>query len=82
MKAFRQSWPSYDPALAKEEEAEIVVQVNGKLRSRLFAPFGTPQEVLKARALEDPKVRASMDGKQVAKIVIVPDKLVNIVVRG
>jgi leucyl-tRNA synthetase len=78
---FRQRWPQYDPELAKEEEAEIVVQVNGKLRSRLLAPFGTPQEELQARALEDPKVRASTDGKQVAKVIVVPDKLVNIVVR-
>ena len=40
---FRQCWPSFDPELAKEDEAEVVVQVNGKLRSRIWVPFGTPQ---------------------------------------
>jgi leucyl-tRNA synthetase len=78
---FRETWPSYDPELAKEDLAEIVVQVNGKLRSHIHAPFGTPEDVLKARALEDPKVRAYTDGKQIVKAIVVPDKLVNIVVK-
>ena len=59
-----------------------MVQVNGKLRSRIYAPFGTPEDELKARALEDPKVRAFLEGKQVVKVIVVPDKLVNIVVKG
>ena len=78
---FRESWPDFDPELAKDEEAEIVVQVNGKLRSRIAAPFGTPKEELEARAQADEKVRPFIAGKQVVKIVTVPDKLVNIVVR-
>jgi leucyl-tRNA synthetase len=57
------------------------VQVNGKLRSHIHAPFGTPEDVLKARALEDPRVRAYTDGKQIVKAIVVPDKLVNIVVK-
>jgi leucyl-tRNA synthetase len=78
---FRQSWPIFDPELAKEDEAEIVVQVNGKLRSRFHAPFGTPKEELEIRAQADEKVRAFLEGKQVVRIVSVADKLVNIVVR-
>jgi len=78
---FRQCWPAFDPELAKEEEAEIVVQVNGKLRSRIHAAFGTPQEELEARALADEKVQPSLAGKQVVKVIVVPDKLVNIVVK-
>src|SRR6202167_492918 len=58
---FRQAWPLYDPELAKEQEAEIVIQVNGKLRGRMGAPFGTPEDVLKSRALEDPKVRVFLE---------------------
>ena len=46
---FRQSWPAFDPELAKEDEAEIVVQVNGKLRSRIYAAFGTPKRSWKRR---------------------------------
>jgi leucyl-tRNA synthetase len=78
---FRQSWPAFDPELAKEDEAEIVVQVNGKLRSRFHAPFGTPKEELEARAQADEKVRAFVEGKQVVRIISVADKLVNIVVK-
>ena len=77
---FRETWPTYDPELAKEDLAEIVVQVNGKLRSHIYLSFGTPEGVLKARALEDPKVRPFIDGKQIVKVIVVPDKLVNIVV--
>jgi leucyl-tRNA synthetase len=78
---FRQSWPPFDPELAREDEAEIVVQVNGKLRSRFHAPFGTPKEELEARAQADEKVRVFVEGKQVARIISVADKLVNIVVK-
>ncbi len=80
--AFRQSWPCYDPELAREEEAEIPVQVNGKLRGRITALFGTPREELERRALADEKVQAHVRGKQVVKIIVVPDKLVNVVVKG
>ena len=52
---------------------------NGKLRGRMYAPFGTPEDVLKARALADSKVRVFLEGKQVVKVIVVPDKLVNIV---
>jgi len=78
---FRQAWPAFDPELAKEDEAEIVVQVNGKVRSRLFAPFGTAKEELETRALADEKVKGLVQGKQVVKVVAVPDKLVNVVVK-
>ncbi len=77
---FRQSWPVFDPELAKEEGAEIPVQVNGKLRSRIFVPFGTPKEELEKLALADEKVQPFVTGKQVKKVVVIPDKLVNIVV--
>ena len=78
---FRQSWPTFDPELAKEEEAEIVIQVNGKLRTRISASFGTPKEELERRALADEKVQPFLAGKQVVKLITVPDKLVNIVVK-
>ncbi len=79
---FRETWPAYDPELAKEDLAEIVVQVNGKLRSHIHAPFGTPEDELKAQALDDPKIRPLLEGRQIVKIIVVPDKLVNIVVKG
>jgi leucyl-tRNA synthetase len=79
---FRQTWPQFDPELAKEDLAEVVVQVNGKLRGRLYAPFGTPQPELERLACADEKVKPFIADKQIVKIVVVPDKLVNIVVKG
>jgi leucyl-tRNA synthetase len=78
---FRQPWPIFDEALAKEDAADVVLQVNGKVRGRLSVPFGTPQADIEKLALGEPKVQPFTAGKQVVKIVVVPDKLVNIVVR-
>jgi leucyl-tRNA synthetase len=78
---FRQCWPAFDAELAKDDLAEIPVQVNGKLRSRIHVPFGTPKEELERLALADEKVRPFLAGKQVKKVIVVPDKLVNIVVQ-
>ncbi len=78
---FKQPWPAYDAELAREEEAEVVIQINGKLRGRINAPFGAPREDLERRARAEEKVRALLDGKQVLKTIVVPDKLVNFVVK-
>jgi leucyl-tRNA synthetase len=78
---FRQPWPVYDERLAKEDAADIVLQVNGKVRGRLSVPFGTSEVELKKLALADPKVQPFIEGKQVVKVIVIPDKLVNIVVK-
>jgi leucyl-tRNA synthetase len=74
-------WPKYDAALAAEDEIEIPVQVNGKLRSVLVVPADASEDQIKQAALADEKVRAAIANKQVVKIIVVPKKLVNIVVR-
>jgi leucyl-tRNA synthetase len=74
-------WPKYDAALAKEEELEIPLQVNGKLRSRITVPADAPEELVIDRALADEKVQAFIAGKQIVKKIYVPGKLVNIVVK-
>jgi leucyl-tRNA synthetase len=74
-------WPKYDPALAAEDEIEIPVQVNGKLRGLVVVPAGATEDQIKQAALADEKVRAAIAGKQVVKVIVVPKKLVNIVVR-
>jgi leucyl-tRNA synthetase len=76
-----QPWPTFDPALLEESEVEIVVQVNGKIRDRVLVAAGANEETVKAQALQSERVRASFDGKTVQKVVVVPGKLVNIVVR-
>jgi leucyl-tRNA synthetase len=78
---FKQSWPAYDPDLAREPEAEVVLQINGKVRSRMLVPFGTPRNDLERLAVEDEKMKPLLAGKTIAKIISVPDKLVNLVVR-
>jgi leucyl-tRNA synthetase len=78
---FHQAWPKYDPDLARDEEAEVVIQVNGKLRGRINVAFGTPRDSLEKLALADTKIQPLLDGKQVVKVIVVPDKLVNIVVK-
>ena len=74
-----QSWPEHDERVLVEDEVDIVVQVNGKVRDRFRAPLGANEEELKATALELPKMRELLAGKQIAKVVVVPNKLVNIV---
>jgi leucyl-tRNA synthetase len=78
---FKQTWPAFDEALEKEDAAVVVLQVNGKVRGHISVPFGTPKEELERLALIDPKTQASISGKQVVKVIVVPDKLVNIVVK-
>jgi leucyl-tRNA synthetase len=74
-------WPKYDPALAAEDEIEIPVQVNGKLRGLVVVPAGATEDQIKQAALANDKVKAAMAGKQVVKVIVVPKKLVSIVVR-
>jgi leucyl-tRNA synthetase len=74
-------WPKYDAALAKEEELEIPVQVNGKLRGRVVVPADAPEDFVVERALGDEKVRSAIAGKHIVKTIFVPGKLVNIVVK-
>jgi leucyl-tRNA synthetase len=74
-------WPLADPELARREELEIPIQVNGKLRSRVIAAPEVSEEELRALALDDEKVRASIDGREIVKVIVVPRRLVNIVIR-
>ncbi len=74
-------WPKSDPALAAEDEIEIPVQVNGKLRGLVVVAAAASEDQIKQAALADEKVRAAIAGKQIVKVIVVPKKLVNIVVR-
>ena len=74
------AWPSFDPALLIDEEVTIAVQVNGKLRETMTAPRGLPREEAETRALALPKVRSQLEGGSPRKVIVVPDRLVNIVI--
>jgi leucyl-tRNA synthetase len=76
----QQAWPNWDEAYLVEEEVEIIVQVNGKLRDRITVRKDLEKEALEELALAVPKVKESVAGKSVQKIVIVPNRVVNVVV--
>jgi len=78
---LRAPWPKYDYALAKEEEIEIPVQINGKLRGRIVVAADAPEDIIRERALAEARIKATLNGKQIVKVIVVPNKLVNIVVR-
>ncbi len=74
-------WPVADPELARREELEIPIQVNGKLRSRVIAAPDVSEEDLRTSALADERVRALIQGREVVKVIVVPRRLVNVVIR-
>lgn len=73
------AWPEVDPALLVDDEVTIAVQVNGKLRDTLVMPKGAPKDVIEAAALAADKIVRSLEGKAPRKVIVVPDRLVNIV---
>jgi leucyl-tRNA synthetase len=75
-----QPWPGYDERLLVEDEVEIVIQINGKLRERMNMPMFATEEQLKTAALANAKVQERIAGKTVRNVIVVPNKLVNIVV--
>lgn len=75
----QQSWPIADPELAAEDEVEIVLQINGKLRDKLTVPIDTDEEHLRELALSNERVRSFIGDRTVRRVIVVPNKLVNVV---
>jgi leucyl-tRNA synthetase len=80
-RVWEQPWPAADPGLLERDVVEVAVQVNGKLRDRIQAPADAAREELEALARERPNVDRHLDGHEVVKVVVVPGRLVNFVVR-
>ncbi len=78
----REPWPVYDEEIAREELVTIIFQVNGKLRDKADLPAGTPSEEIEKIAISSERIKKFIEGKEIIKKIIVPDKLVNIVVKG
>jgi leucyl-tRNA synthetase len=74
-------WPAFNEELTREEEIEIAVQVNGKLRSRIFVAPDSSQEVLRETALADEKIKAQIEGREIVKVIVIPQRLVNVVIK-
>ena len=77
----RQSWPAYDATLAAADEITLVIQIDGKVRERIPAPAGMSIARAEELARANPKVRAALTGRDVDRVVVVPDRIVNIVTR-
>jgi len=75
------TWPEYDPQIAEEQQITIVVQVNGKLRSRLLVPRDYAEDKIREIAFNDSKIKERIQDKEIIKTIYVPEKLLNIVVR-
>jgi leucyl-tRNA synthetase len=73
------AWPQFDPALLVEDQVTLAVQVHGKLRDTLIAPRGLDRAAAEALALASDKVQRQLDGATPRKVIVVPDRLVNIV---
>jgi leucyl-tRNA synthetase len=73
------AWPKFVPELAAEDQVEVVVQIKGRVRGKLVVESGLSEEDLKKQVLSDPKIATVLDGQHVAKIIVVQNKLVNIV---
>ena len=77
---YCEQWPEYSAELAKEEQVEVVIQINGRVRGKICVDAGLPEEELAERAFADPKIEQLLRGARVVKRVVIPNKLVNVVV--
>src|SRR5579859_2942529 len=78
---LRHPWPAFNASLAKEDEITFPIQINGKLRGHVVLPAESTEDTVRERVLADEKVRAAIEGKQVVKVIVVPGKLANVVVK-
>jgi leucyl-tRNA synthetase len=81
LRVWEEPWPAADPTMLTADTFVLVCQVNGKVRDRVQAPTGAPHDELERLARESRGVRTHVDGHEVVKVIVVPDKLVNVVVR-
>jgi leucyl-tRNA synthetase len=77
---FEQEWPSWDENIAKEEEIELVIQINGKVKAKIMIAVGQTDDEVRGKALDEPRIQEIIKGKTLKKVFIVKGKLVNIVI--
>ncbi len=75
------TWPQWEEKLTRAEEVTLVVQVNGKLRDRIMVAPSVTEDEARKLALASPRVKAHLEGKNLTKMIYVPGKLINLVVR-
>ena len=76
-----QAWPVYNPELAAEDSVELGIQINGKIKDRIAVAVDTPEDEIRQLVLARPSVQEAIQGKEVQKLIVVPGRIVNLVVR-
>ena len=79
---FEEEWPTFEEELTKEHKMNLVVQINGKIRETIPAKIGLPKEEYEKLAFDSEKIKKAIEGKEIVKVIVVPNKLVNIVIKG
>ncbi|RPJ05040.1 MAG: leucine--tRNA ligase, partial [Spirochaetaceae bacterium] len=79
---LKQAWPAWDEALTTDDVITLVVQINGKVRSKLEVARGLTADQLKAEAMASSRIKELVGGKEIVRVIAVPDRLVNIVLKG
>ena len=79
---FEEEWPTFEEELTKEHKMNLVVQINGKIRETIPAKIGLPKEEYEKLAFDSEKIKKAIEGKEIVKVIVVPNKLINIVVKG
>ena len=79
---FEEEWPTFEEELTKEHKMNLVVQINGKIRETIPAKIGLPKEEYEKLAFDSEKIKKAVEGKEIVKVIVVPNKLVNIVIKG
>ncbi|MCF0141695.1 MAG: class I tRNA ligase family protein, partial [Mogibacterium sp.] len=74
-------WPSYDESALVKDEVEVIVQINGKLKDKLVLPNNSSKEVVEEEAMKLDKVKESLEGLNIVKVIVVPNKIINFVVK-
>ena len=78
---FNQAWPTFDPSALVKDEIEIAIQVNGKIKARINVPSDMSEDGIKEASLDNEDVKKSLEGKTVAKVIVIKGRLVNIVAK-
>jgi leucyl-tRNA synthetase len=75
-----ESWPTFDPAKVVEQNAEVVVQINGKVRGKVTVPFNSKEDQVKAEAVKLEPVQKALTGSSIKRAIYVPNRLINLVI--
>ena len=78
---FNEKWPEFNPSALIKDEVEIAIQINGKIKAKIYVPSNLDEEGIKAASLENETIKENTEGKNIVKVIVIKGRLVNIVVK-